>query len=87
MQARKTEPRSQLFELKQETGAHWGCTSLIVLLRFVPRSPATSPPSEGGDQDEDSGLQREELDTAAECGGAWLTSSSQGMLTQSSARL
>ncbi|KAI4576027.1 hypothetical protein MJT46_001862 [Ovis ammon polii x Ovis aries] len=34
-----------------------------------------------------SGLRREELDTAAECGGAWSTSNSQGMLTQSSARL
>lgn len=34
-----------------------------------------------------SGLQREELDTAAESGSAWSTSSSQGMLTQSSARL
>lgn len=34
-----------------------------------------------------SGLRREELDTAAECGGAWSTSNSRGMLTQSSARL
>ena len=47
----ETEPQSQLFELKQEMGARWGCTSLFRCISYPGAQQRAHP--EGGGQDEE----------------------------------